>query len=242
MSVQADGTGDFLTYVNGDNFAPGTGDFNIGFWLYINTDEDSVNDVFLIGGTIGSGPVLGVYTTSSGTNLELAHPDFTNIASATSLSTATWYYVVGSRGGTTARLRIFDDTTSTTPINGANGETSTGFTTNITTYDSMRVGEWWAGDTTLPAEWEKLSIDVGTEWTNAQCRTESQSYDYTQAGTEWGTWELTNVDADANGINDTSGNARNFTNSGMVAGSNGPPSQLTASATILLQMMMQGAV
>jgi len=207
--------------------AVGSGNFSFGVWVYFVSTPAALGDIMNCANAFdsGLGTYIGIYQDNSPIDIIGLQSGSAQLGTFTP-TTATWYYVVYSRSGTTLRVRVFDDTSSTTPQSDETVTDSTDYGT--VTLDSFAFGALWANECP-DAEVESGKVHLGVAWTDAQCRTESQNYALqTGGGTEWGTWELQNVDADANGINDISGNARNLTNTGSVAGANGPPSQIGA--------------
>jgi hypothetical protein len=208
----------------------GTGDFTYGLWVKItdtpagtsrrifrmNNNTDTVgqgiaglnSDILQIAGLKDVSPV---YTTT-GTNLTFVND--------------TWYYMVIDRSGTTFTFRAFDDSTSTTPVASA---TSTALATDLTDMAKMYLGYTGSGNA-FGMEMESVKVLTGVSLSNAECRTESQSYAIVKTGaTDAYTWKLTNIDADTDGLNEASGSGYNLSNTGVVAGAT-TPTQLSGAA------------
>lgn len=139
----------------------------------------------------------------------------TTLNSPDALSTGVGAYIVISRDTGLLRYRVFDDSTSTTPVTNV-----TAIDANIdSNYDHVVIGELFTGEFGS-FECTSMKVHTGVAWTNAQCRAESQNYALqTAGGTDRYAWKLTDVDADTNGLNEIGGAGPNFANTGFVAGS-----------------------
>jgi hypothetical protein len=103
-SLKFDGTGDYLV-VNGQtsDFAFGTGDFTIEFWLYINTA--SVAQIIYDGRPSGVQTTQPcVYVMNDGT-IRYYVSNLDRITGS-SLSTSTWYHIALARSGTSTKLFV----------------------------------------------------------------------------------------------------------------------------------------
>jgi hypothetical protein len=107
-SVLFDGTGDFLVADGHADFAFGTGDFAIDFWLRPN----AINAFKALydsrpSATEGAYPVLffdGSGTFSSSNVLFYYQSSAVRITGTTALATGTWYHVAVTRSGTDTKL------------------------------------------------------------------------------------------------------------------------------------------
>lgn len=220
MSIRSSGAGNLLTAAAA--WGVGTGAFSIGFWVKLISDRNTYVD--FVGFAPDPPPPANYFslgTAVDGTTPTLYATSLTDLPTTQSLTVGSWYYIVLSRTSTTARLRIFDDSTSTVPTNEVTA-TASGWATDWSAYDNFIVGEMFANEW-IDAEFRNIKVHNGVEWTNAQCRTESQTAGIqTAGGTPWGAWDLQDIDADATGINDLTGNSRHFTNTGFVNGASEP--------------------
>lgn len=140
-------------------------------------------------------------------------------------STATWYWITMTRTSNAdfCRLRVFGDSTSTTPL--FENTSGAADNDNYTTLDTLLVGTRGSGLNTALGEYQLLKIqaNAGTEWTNAQCRAESRRFGIQKAG---GTNRLCyglETLADASfGLTDSGGVGAALVNSGFTNGSTRP--------------------
>ena len=83
---------------------------------------------------------------------------------------------------------------------------------------------------------EAEKVEVGAEWSDAECWAEAQKYALQRSGgTVTVQCDLTTITADSTGLNDVSGNALNLTNTGCVNGTWHPSAleTLGGGATVL---------
>jgi hypothetical protein len=101
-SITFDGTGDYLdSGGSAVNFAFGTGNFTIEFWMYLNSTTQGHPIDFRPSGLNGAYPTL--YITS---NTLIYFVSSANRITSSSLSTSTWYHVAISRSGTSTKMFI----------------------------------------------------------------------------------------------------------------------------------------
>jgi hypothetical protein len=231
MSARSNGSGDQLRH--SEAIALSTGDWVVGVWIKPIAYGAADVDLFALSAnpTDPATHALDVFMSSSG-SVEVydAGSSYTatgGTSAAATLSLATWYYLVMQRNGTALTLRVFADSTSTTPLGTGSGTIDVSDMTDLAEVLAGEVftGSWYDGEA------ECLRVVKGTTWTDAQARTESQSYDYVLGtGTIWLNCRLKDVDADTDGLNDSSGAGNNLTNTGWVAGAS-TPSQLSGSSS-----------
>lgn len=219
MSVRSNGSGDNLLAAS--SWGVTTGAFSIGFWAKLIADRNTFSDLVGFGDT-ASGPAsyLSIATQTDGSSLTSYDHTAGELfaGNPAELTVGTWYWVVVSRTGSDMALRVFDDSTSTTPVQSDTESAATDYAA----LDNFVVGQLFSGEWS-DAEFQNVKVHNGVEWTDAQCRTESQNYEIqTAGGTKWASYRLIDVDADSDGINDGSGNGRHLTNTGFVAGASTP--------------------
>ena len=228
MSVYSSGTGQYL-YRNTALIT--TGDFSIGMWFKFLDDLDRYTDILNLQDAVQDPSYYYLYvdTFTDGTAVYAGeHPSEYECATYT-ISLDSWYYMVLSRSGTTTTFRIFDDSTSTTPLSNQNlAGTITG---NLTNHNYFVISQGWTGEGG-DIEFTCARVVTGDAWTNAECRNESQSYTWvTGNGTLRGNWKLMNIGATTDGIYDSSGNGYNLTNESMTTGAS-DPSQLSSTSVM----------
>lgn len=204
---------DRLTLTLGADLAL-SGDFATGYW--INPVSLAGVMAWCLTPTTGS---FGFLVTG-----EFPHKAYINgsavAGSSYTMSAGTWYWVVVSRSGSTISYRVFDDSTSTTPLS----TLTTTDSTNFTGVDIVTLGE----DTVfnngcVDALFTNAKIQTGVTWTNAEARTEALYYGIQKSGgTERLCWRLKDIDADTDGLNEFGGSGPNFTNTGAVADAGAP--------------------
>ena len=108
-SVFFDGTDDFMSLDGSSDFAFGTGDFTIEFWVYFNAGSFSDNSVdpnlfdFRPFNTQGAYPSIS-YDTSAN-NLRY-YVDTGNRIDGGQLSDQTWYHIALEREGTSTKMYV----------------------------------------------------------------------------------------------------------------------------------------
>ncbi len=230
MSIRFDSNSDALQIVNGATTLTLSGDFSMGMWVKLMTDADAPVEIIRLAQGLDTSMQPGWETASDGTGLEMIYGGGTNNL-VYAASTSTWYYLVLSRSGTTVRGRVFDDTTSTTPLDEATD--TDGAPTDYTGRDSILIGNNAGSRNAANMEVESLKIHTGVAWSDAECRTESQNYTIQKSGgTDRLAWKFTNTDADTDGINEVGGSGPNFTATTVAAGAS-TPSQLAPAGTTL---------
>jgi len=157
-SMLFDGTGDYLDLDGSSDFAFGSGDFTIDFW--IRFAALGVDIIWDQRPTLTNGLYPTIYT--DGTNLLYFTDSADRITGTTNLSTGTFYHVALTRSGTSTRL-FLDGTQegstysdSNTYLNGSSrpriGDMGFSSGNEITaSIDEIRVqkGEaWWTGNFT----------------------------------------------------------------------------------------------
>lgn len=208
---------DYLRLTAGSPFTIGTGDYSVGQWLYIEQSAAGSAQWWTLADASppsGDGFAISGRTGSATTAITFLYNLSPAYVTEYTYSTGVWYWCVSSRSGTTARFRVFNDSTSTTPLHDA---TQTGVGDNHTTLDTISIGYRGSGDGCFAARITNFKLHTGVEWTNAESRTEAQYYGIqTAGGTDRLCWRLTDIDADTNGLYELGGAGPNFTNSGAV--------------------------
>ena len=116
-SMKFDGTGDWLTVVDGPQLQLGTGDFTIDGWVYLSATGVAYG--IISKGTASTGWSVNV---TSGNKLQFSYTA-SNLTGATSLAATTWYYFAVVRSGSaTGNLKVY--------LNGAVDATSGGAVTD----------------------------------------------------------------------------------------------------------------
>ncbi len=110
-SLYFDGSGDYMTTYNLQNFSFGTGDFTVEFWLYFNS---VASDSAFMGS--GNGGFDFCWRTSTGLNIGRINTAFDNTF-AWSPTVGQWYYVAYSRSGTSLRVFVNGTQVGTTATN-----------------------------------------------------------------------------------------------------------------------------
>jgi hypothetical protein len=226
MSVRANSAGDQLSVAT--TMTVGTGAFSQGCWVKLISDLNRNADLFGMADTLTDPTVYQFSATDvDGTGaLCFSSHEGTIPGTAQQLTVGTWYWLVQSRDGSNNwHFRVFDDTTSTTPLvtltKAAVGD--------WTTFANVFVGQVFTGESP-DAEFENHKLHDDVEWTDAQCRTESQNYDIqTGGGTAFCSHRLKTTATTIDGLNDNTGNGRNLANTGFVNGAS-TPAQLSSGA------------
>jgi hypothetical protein len=136
-SMYFDGTGDYLTIRNSQNFAFGSGNWTIELWIYLNS---SARQGFVaLGEASGSNVPWEIGVNASGKFRLLTQTSGGQIImdSTTTPSTGIWYHVAGVRNGGTATLYV----------NGVAEATSSSLSTNSLTTETnaIQVGKYSYG-------------------------------------------------------------------------------------------------
>ena len=219
MSIRVDTSTDTLRATVGSVFS-GTGPITFGVWVKPMVDPNA-SRMFYRFWNASTGNGLGLGTNGGGDFIHGLALGGTGIGDY-NFTNGVWYYCVTSRdNGANATFRIFSDSTSTTPLNGATGE-SIADTTNYSGVDDIYFGDDGDGTAGYDAELESWKVHYGVEWSNAQCRTESQFYTpQTAGGSTKYAIRLSDIDADTDGIVEYA-SAFTLTNSGVVNGASRP--------------------
>jgi len=137
-SMKFDGTGDWLTAIDGPQLQLGTGDFTIDGWFYLAANGVAYGIVSK--GTASTGWSVNV---TSGNRLQFSYTASNLTGATTTLAATTWYYFAVVRSGSaTGNLKIY--------INGAVEATSGGAVTdNFNQTDILYVGASRTGTTPL---------------------------------------------------------------------------------------------
>jgi hypothetical protein len=137
-SMKYDGTGDWLTAIDGPQLQLGTGDFTIDGWFYLAANGVAYGIVSK--GTASTGWSVNV---TSGNRLQFSYTASNLTGATTTLAATTWYYFAVVRSGSaTGNLKIY--------INGAVEATSGGAVTdNFNQTDILYVGASRTGTTPL---------------------------------------------------------------------------------------------
>jgi len=118
-SIVFDGVDDFVTGSNSPNFAFGTGDFTVSYWMYINAFSGTGTPTFvdLRTNTAGTGAGYSDYIQSNKFRLYINNADA--YLSTGSLSAGNWYNISVTRQSTTI-LVYFNSVLDGTSSNNAN--------------------------------------------------------------------------------------------------------------------------
>lgn len=224
MSVRCNAIGQHASLAQA--LSIGTGNFFMGAWVR----GESANDgtfYSLIDSAWDAGETDFAWMRALTSNTILrGHTSGVFIGGYTSASLSTWYYAALTRDGTTLRFRVMDDSASTTPLYDATATDSSDYDTldNIHLFSRVN-GEY------LNGEMCSVKLVVGSfTLSDAELRTESQNLDIVKSGgTLRYAWDLEDIDADTQGLNERGGSGPNFTNTDLVNGSS-RPSQLEAAA------------
>jgi hypothetical protein len=114
-SIVFDGVDDFVTGSNSSNFAFGTGDFTVSYWMYINAFSGTGTPTFvdLRNNPNGTGPGYSDYIETS--KFKLYINNTIAYTSTGSLSTGSWYNISATRQSTTISVYfngVLDGTSS----------------------------------------------------------------------------------------------------------------------------------
>jgi hypothetical protein len=136
-SMKYDGTGDWLTAVDGPQLQLGTGDFTIEGWVYLSANGIAYGIVSK--GTATTGWSVNVTVLNK---LQFSYTA-SNLTGSTSLSTGTWYYFAVVRSGSaTGNLKLY--------LNGSLEATSGGAVTdNFNQTNTLYVGADRIGSSAL---------------------------------------------------------------------------------------------
>lgn len=220
MSIQIDTTTDIVSASLSPALTIGTGDVTTGIWAYFDSFPGT-RMVYSIH-RVGFSERMGMRSNAS--SGLIGSSNGTSTPSAYTASTSTWYWCVVSRESGVMLLRIFDDTTSTTPL----GSNNIAETTDWTTINMAWVGyEAAIGNLAAVGQFTNFKVHTGVVWSDAECRTESQKFGIQKSGgTDRLCWGLETLDANSYGINEFNGGSA-MMNNGAVVGAN-RPSQLEA--------------
>ena len=136
-SMKFDGTGDWLTAIDGPQLQLGTGDFTIDGWVYLSATGVAYG--IISKGAAATGWSVNV---TSGNKLQFSYTA-SNLTGATSLSASTWYYFAVVRSGSaTGNLKVY--------LNGTVDATSGGAVTdNFNQTSTLYVGADRVGGSAL---------------------------------------------------------------------------------------------
>jgi hypothetical protein len=148
-SMKFDGTGDWLTAIDGPQLQLGTGDFTIDGWVYLSATGVAYG--IISKGTASTGWSVNV---TSGNKLQFSYTA-SNLTGATSLASATWYYFAVVRSGSaTGNLKVY--------LNGTVDATSGGAVTdNFNQTSILYVGADRVGGSALNGYLQDLRITKG---------------------------------------------------------------------------------
>jgi len=148
-SMKFDGTGDWLTAIDGPQLQLGTGDFTIDGWVYLSATGVAYG--IISKGTASTGWSVNV---TSGNKLQFSYTA-SNLTGATSLASATWYYFAVVRSGSaTENLKVY--------LNGTADATSGGAVTdNFNQTSILYVGADRVGGSALNGYLQDLRITKG---------------------------------------------------------------------------------
>jgi hypothetical protein len=136
-SMKFDGTGDWLTAIDGPQLQLGTGDFTIDGWVYLSATGVAYG--IISKGAASTGWSVNV---TSGNKLQFSYTA-SNLTGATSLAATTWYYFAVVRSGSaTGNLKVY--------LNGTADATSGGAVTdNFNQTSTLYVGADRVGGSAL---------------------------------------------------------------------------------------------
>jgi hypothetical protein len=149
-SMKFDGTGDWLTSIDGPQLQLGTGDFTIEGWFYLSANGVAYGLVSK--GTASTGWSVNV---TSGNRLQFSYTASNLTGATTTLAATTWYYFAVVRSGSaTGNLKIY--------INGTLEATSGGAVTdNFNQTNILYVGASRTGTTPLNGYLQDVRITKG---------------------------------------------------------------------------------
>lgn len=226
MSIRANGSGDNLLHAA--SWGVSTGSFSNGIWVKQINDRNAIVN-FMAFGDAASDPsdLLMLGTQSDGTGAVVYDIDGSHFSPPPTITVGTWFWIVFGRSGSELSLRVFDDSTSTTPVY---SEVTGTVATDYSALDNIIIGQAFSGEWP-DAEFTNAKSHVGVHWSDAQCRTESQNFGIqTGGGTAWGAWGLESIAHGVEGLQDLTGNGRTLTNTGCVDGAS-RPTQLEAATS-----------
>jgi len=148
-SMRFDGTGDWLTAIDGPQLQLGTGDFTIDGWVYLSATGVAYG--LISKGTASTGWSVNV---TSGNKLQFSYTS-SNLTGATSLASGTWYYFAVVRSGSsTGNLKVY--------LNGTVDATSGGAVTDsFTQTNTLYVGADRVGGSALNGYLQDVRITKG---------------------------------------------------------------------------------
>lgn len=221
MSVRSNSSGDQL--VAAASLGLSTGQFRLCGWIDLLSDRNDFGGFAGFGSEATDGTTKALFgVDSSGTALGGFATSGQHSGGTIALSLSTWTFVVMSEStGNDWIIRAFDDSASTTPIGSLVGHD---LLDDFTTADNVVIGQMVTGEW---ADFEACNFKLvigGSDWTDAECRTESQLFEVQAAkgGTVFGSWRLEDTDDDTDGLRDGSGAGHHLTNTGFVNGSSRP--------------------
>ena len=114
-SIVFDGVDDYVTGSNSSNFAFGTGDFTVSYWMYVNAFSGTGTPTFvdLRNNPTGTGPGYSDYIDTN--KFKLYINNTTVYTSTGSIATGTWYNISATRQSTTISVYfngVLDGTSS----------------------------------------------------------------------------------------------------------------------------------
>lgn len=234
MSIRLS-TGDSLSFAGTTGVT--TGAFSVGMGVKIVTDTNTWADIVgLFADATGGASYMAVATDSDGLAITITQSfgGTDPINPSFSLVVDTWYWVVMSRSaGGVVTIRIFADSSSTTPVDSAN--TTTG-TDDISALDNFRIGLTFSGES-LDAEVRVVKFVTDVEWTDTQAIAEAADGTQVFVGTPFLSCTLKDL---ATGLEDLE-STHDLTNSGAVDGASNPSyigaSEAAAGGDLLLKMI-----
>lgn len=118
-SIVFDGSNDFITGSNSNNFAFGTGDFTVLYWAYVNSLSSIPTLVDLRTNTAGTGPGYSDFIGNGTSGTQLGKFSLywgaTRYTSTGSINTGSWYNIAVTRQSTTISVYfngVLDGTSS----------------------------------------------------------------------------------------------------------------------------------
>lgn len=228
MSVYLDGTADTLRILDKGSNLDGSGDISMGAWVYLPSLPGANRDIMWIApsATLSANYFGFIYRTADNTFHAFGTTAAeTDTGTPYSISAATWYWVDAIRDfGGSWTCRIFDDSTSTTPLGSlTHGDDSA----NWSGMDSILIGQATNTDPSCIMKIVNPKVHTGVLWSAAQSRTEARYYGIqTAGGSDRLCWRFNSIAATTDGINEIAGAGPNFTNSGAITDA-GVPTNLS---------------
>lgn len=158
-SLLLDGAADFLTTPGGGNdFAYGTGNFTIDFWIKFNSVAPAQQRMYSAG--VGTDPDKPYIDLLGATQLiNYGFNSINQIVGTTPLTTAVWYHIAVARSGTNTKLFLNGTQEGGTLVDGTNFS-------NADSLDCPRFGSNSGGASNVSGRFDEIRIVKGAAmWT-----------------------------------------------------------------------------